>query len=141
MKNRIFSRKLFFEFMRQLRLPGYIFSAILCVEAVLFFISSLLNSYNYDAFGKKVYQLQSFDFLEIHPLSLLAIFVFAPILVFCALNWVNKRNSSDFYHALCEKRECVFLSAFAAAIIWLMIALISSQQSPLFPTLYFQSCS
>lgn len=126
MKNRIFSRKLFFEFMRQLRLPGYIFSAILCVEAVLVFISSLLNSYSYDAFGKKVYQLQSFDFLEIHPLSLLAIFVFAPILVFCALNWVNKRNSSDFYHALCEKRECVFLSAFAAAISWLMIALISS---------------
>ena len=126
MKNRIFSRKLFFEFMRQLRLPGYIFSAILCVEAVLIFIGSLLNSYTIDAFGKKVYQLQSFDFLEIHPLSLFAIFVFAPILVFCALNWVNKRNSSDFYHAVCEKRECVFLSAFVAAIAWLMIELVSS---------------
>ena len=126
MKNRIFSRKLFFEFMRQLRLPGYIFSAVLCVEAMLIFVSSLLNSYTIDAFGKKVYQLQSFDFLEIHPLSILAIYVIAPILVFCALNWANKRNSSDFYHAVCEKRKCVFLSAFAAAIAWLMIALISS---------------
>ena len=126
MKNRIFSRKLFFEFMRQLRLPGYIFSAVLCVEAMLIFVSSLLNSYTIDAFGKKVYQLQSFDFLEIHPLSILAIYVIAPILVFCALNWANKRNSSDFYHAVCEKRECVFLSAFAAAIAWLIIALISS---------------
>ena len=60
MKNRIFSRKLYFEFMRQLRLPGYIFSAVLCVEAVLIFIRSLLNSYSYDVFGKKEYQLQSF---------------------------------------------------------------------------------
>ena len=126
MKNRIFSRKLYFEFMRQLRLPGYIFSGILCVEAVLIFIRSLLNSYSYDMFGKKEYQLQSFDFLGIHPLSILAIFIIVPVLVFCALNWVNKRNSSDFYHAVCEKRECVFFSAFAAAITWLMISLISS---------------
>ncbi|GEM_PF-1695213 len=121
MKKRMFSPNLFREFMRQLRLPGYIFTVILCIEAILITISGVISSTQYEEF-----KTISCEFLTMHPLSVLCIYVIAPIMVLCALNWVNKRNSSDFYHSLCETRECVFISAFAAAAAWIAIAFVSS---------------
>ncbi len=126
MKKRNFSPKLFHEFMRQLRLPGWIFTAVLAIEAILITAGGVVSNCYRDEAGKLVFSRSAHSFIDIHPFSIFAIYIIAPILTLCALNWVNKRNSSDFYHSLCEKRETVFLSAFAAAVAWTLIALLSS---------------
>ncbi len=126
MKKKIFSPKLYCEFLRQLRLPGWIFTAVLTIEAIIFTAEGVLNSTYYNEFGEKEISVQSLTFLEFHPFVILGIFVIAPVLMFCALSWVNKRNSSDFYHSLCETRECIFISSFAAAVSWLLISLVGS---------------
>lgn len=125
MKKRIFSPSLFREFMRQLRLPGLIFTAVMCIEAILVTAEGIISAKGYDAYGNVIYSTVSCRFLSVHPISVLTIFVVAPVLVMCALSFVNKRNASDFYHSLCERRECVFISAFAAAAAWIVISLLS----------------
>ena len=137
MKKRFFSPSLYREFLRQLLLPGLIFTVIMNVEAALILISSVtvrLLSYGDADYGASV---SAFAFLEIHPIAAWSIFLVAPVLIFCAYKWVNSRKSSDFYHSLCETRECVFLSAFAAALSWFLIVLISSSAVAVIGTLLF----
>ena len=137
MKKRFFSPSLYREFLRQLLLPGLIFTVIMNVEAALILISSVtvrLLSYGDADYGASV---SAFTFLEIHPIAAWSIFLVAPVLIFCAYRWINSRKSSDFYHSLCETRECVFLSAFAAALSWFLIALISSSAVAVIGTLLF----
>lgn len=125
MKNRIFSPSLFREFMRQLRLPGLIFTAVMCIEAILMTAEGVISSKGYDSFGNVIYSTISCNFMSVHPISVLTIYLVAPILVMCALSFVNRRNASDFYHSLCERRECVFISAFVAAASWIAISFLS----------------
>ena len=137
MKKRFFSPSLYREFLRQLLLPGLIFTVIMNVEAALILISSVtvrLLSYGDADYEPSVNVL---TFLDIHPIAAFSMVLVAPVLIFCALKWVNSRKSSDFYHSLCETRECVFLSAFAAALSWFLIALISSAAVAVIGTLLF----
>ena len=137
MKKRFFSPSLYREFLRQLLLPGLFFTVIMNVEAALILISSVtvrLLSYGVADYEPSVNVL---TFLDIHPIAAFSMVLVAPVLIFCAYRWINSRKSSDFYHSLCETRECVFLSAFAAALSWFLIALISSSAVAVIGTLLF----
>lgn len=49
------------------------------------------------------------------------IILLAPVIVMRMFSFLNKRNSSDFFHAIPQKRVCVFLSFMAAAITWITV--------------------
>ncbi len=139
MKKRIFSPTLYCEFLRQLRLPGLIFTVIMNIEAILIAFSSVVIKYFSTTYldGEETISATSVTFLDIHPIAYCSFIIVAPVLVFCALKWVNSRNSSDFYHSLCETRECVFLCSFAAAFSWVIISLLTSSVAAVLGTIMF----
>lgn len=55
-----------------------------------------------------------------------AIIALAPIIVMRMFSFLNSRSASDFYHSIPQKRICLFLSFFAAALTWIVgIVLVS----------------
>ncbi|MCL2827745.1 MAG: hypothetical protein FWD99_03320 [Oscillospiraceae bacterium] len=50
----------------------------------------------------------------------LAMVVQAPVLTLYLFSFLNKRNSSDFYHSIPHKREALFLSYAAAILTWVI---------------------
>jgi len=50
----------------------------------------------------------------------LAMVAFAPVLTFYLFSFLNKRNSSDFYHSIPHRRETIFLSFAAAVLTWVV---------------------
>jgi len=53
-------------------------------------------------------------------LSPFAFFFGAPLLTLSAFNFLNKRSSSDFYHAIPHKRSTLFVSFVAAVLTWVV---------------------
>ena len=51
---------------------------------------------------------------------LIAMIAFAPILTLYLFSFLNKRNSSDFYHSLPHKRETIFVSFTASILTWVL---------------------
>lgn len=49
-----------------------------------------------------------------------AIIALAPIIVMRMFSFLNNRSASDFYHSIPQKRICLFLSFFAAALTWVV---------------------
>ncbi|MBQ2420731.1 MAG: hypothetical protein II284_04950, partial [Clostridia bacterium] len=137
MKKRFFSPSLYREFLRQLLLPGLIFTVVMNVEAAINLITSVISEHLASELVDYEPSVNVLTFLDIHPIAAFSMVLVAPVLIFCALKWINSRKSSDFYHSLCETRECVFLSAFAAALSWFLIALISSSAVAVIGTLLF----
>lgn len=52
------------------------------------------------------------------------IILLAPIIVMRMFSFLNKRSSSDFYHAIPQKRICVYTSFMAAALTWIIVPVI-----------------
>lgn len=132
---RFFSRNLFSEGMRQLKVLGII-SVVISV-LISFFI----------VFGSDVSAREStmshIKFNEQHPGSfevpvieevgavacvpvMLAAWVFVPLAVFFLFNFMNKRNSSDFYHGIVQRRETLCISFASAVMAWALIVMASS---------------
>lgn len=122
MKKRVFSPWLFAESMRQLKIAGLIFSIVMCVEAVMITVGSLVSLITSKSGSTTA---TAVTILQIHPIIVLTM-IAAPIMMLCAFNWLNRRNTSDFYHSICETRECIFISTAAAVIAWTLIAILSS---------------
>jgi len=51
---------------------------------------------------------------------LLAMVAFAPVLTLYLFSFLNKRNSSDFFHSIPHRRETLFLSYAAAVLTWVV---------------------
>lgn len=58
--------------------------------------------------------------VEYTVLSILLV-AFVPVLTYSAFSFINNRAASDFYHALPQKRNCVFLSFMAAVVTWIVL--------------------
>jgi len=54
---------------------------------------------------------------------ILAMIAFAPFVTLYLFSFLNKRNSSDFYHSLPHKRETIFISYLAAILTWVIGAI------------------
>lgn len=48
------------------------------------------------------------------------IIALAPIIIMRMFSFLNSRSASDFYHSIPQKRICLFLSFFAAALTWIV---------------------
>ncbi len=124
MKNKIFSRGLYVEGLRQLRLVGIIFLAILLLIGIAIpsiqYVNYLSQVNHMIQMGEPVeYSPQVMNFIEMCPLVFLIALVVSPTFTFILYSPFNKRSSSDFYHSLPYTRICMFSSFTAAILTWL----------------------
>ncbi|MCL2569452.1 MAG: hypothetical protein FWE12_08535 [Oscillospiraceae bacterium] len=115
----MFSVKLYKEALRRSLPLAALFIAILMLGAVLIPISAIqaqmramANGWNWgaivvDGMGQNIALTFAMPF-------------FAPFMTLFLFSFLNKRNSSDFYHAIPHKREVLFGSFAAATLTWVI---------------------
>ncbi len=137
MKRKFFSYSLYSEGFRQLRLMGLLFTV--AVSLIVMFIP--LGEFMTTVRPTVGQSIQTVTYDEMNPLMITAFCIVAPFLVINLFSFVNKRESSDYYHAIPATRTCLFFSFFAAAVTWLAIftfgtALLSTVCHWCFPSLF-----
>lgn len=138
MKN-IFNKKLFSDGMRQLRTIGIMGLIIFCLETVFIVIGNNMSNAEWiasytagqitisgNSTQTALNMPEVFTLLELHPILLAAIYILIPVMVLYMFGFMNKRNSSDFYHSIPVKRECIAVSFLAAIVTWLCIIVLVS---------------
>lgn len=134
MKRRWFSPPLWREGLRQLSLIGIMSFVVLELCAILVPVGFLVNSSkSYILPEGAVSSVQSLEGIVGLPLMVLLPLVVAPMMMLYLFRFLNKRSASDFYHQLPVRRECLFLSFFAAVLTWLVgLAVVPALTSRLF---------
>ncbi|MGM9636875.1 MAG: hypothetical protein ACI3YK_02700 [Eubacteriales bacterium] len=131
MKKQFFNKGLYLEGLHQLKLIGILLSVIFCLVAIIPPVGqgivslhnlAKIHTYNpgYTPTPNKI------DGVLMNPVIFAVFLVIAPILVFILFGFLNKRKSSDFYHAIPHTRLSIFLSFYAAVITWVAIMIVSS---------------
>lgn len=120
---KIFSVNMFWQTFKQLKVVGILSMAVTLffvvfpqINDALYYLKhiKLYGEEQMDASAKMVYA-SNIDILSI------TFILFTPILVLSVWNFLNKKNSSDFYHSLPYKRECLYFSKIAAVFAWQVI--------------------
>lgn len=136
MKRKWFDLQLYTEGLRQLRLMGLLFTAAVGLIVIFIPVGEYINTVNMASVSAR-----TISYLEMNPLIVGAFCIVAPFLTLNLFSFVNKRESSDFYHNTPATRTCLFFSFFAAVLTWLLIfvtgtALLSVLCHSLFPSLF-----
>lgn len=63
-------------------------------------------------------------FIDYEPLASLVGLIMACIMLYRLLKFSNKRNSSDFYSALCRNRITVYASYLSVVLMWIIVLTI-----------------
>lgn len=113
--NKLFHRGYFAEIFRQLKVAGIVGAGVLMANNISSFFMVLTGS---DIFGTVI---PSGAVLMMPLLSF--VYIMGLVLTFSAFGWMNKRSSSDFYHAIPVTRKQMFFSSVAAVLCWLFIGL------------------
>jgi ABC-2 type transport system permease protein len=122
MKNKkIFSPGLYFEGLRQTRLIGILSFIVITFAAVVSPIASVIittaerHIYNYE--NSEIIK-SSVDGLSMNPMLFFVFVLVAPIMVLTLFGFLNKRNTSDFWHSIPHTRLCLFVSFLMSIITW-----------------------
>ncbi len=142
MKKRFFSSRLYWEGIKQLRIIGILSTVALCFIGIINPIMQYLNSLG----ATWDFAPDTVNYLEMNMPIILLFCAIAPLMTLYLFSFLNKRDSSDFYHAIPETRQCLFLSLFASIITWLTFTAVVSAAVitlvySLFPTLYIVNLS
>ncbi len=123
MKKRIFSPRLFWDGIKQLRIIGILSTVALCFIGMITPIMQYLNQLD----SSWTREPDTVNYLDMNMPIILLFCAIAPLMTLYLFSFLNKRDSSDFYHAIPETRQCLFLSLFASIITWLtFIAVVSA---------------
>ncbi len=126
--NKLFSFSLYKEGLKRVRGAGV---ASVVIFAVFNFLPVLACFVGAGLFGTYPINLDGVKNLPISATYAMLfsryIMVFlAPVIVMRMFSFLYKRSSSDFFHAIPQKRICLFLSFFAAALTWVAGTVILS---------------
>ncbi len=128
--SKYFDPILYQEGLKRIRTPGITAGTVTAVLSSLSPLYHLISKWDRlfqspDSYGGYSYWVRLLDYeylaLPLYPLILLA-----PLLTFCAFRFLNRREDSDFYHALPASRTCLFLSHFGAVLTWLIGSAVAS---------------
>lgn len=130
-----FDFRVFREAFRQLKTIGILALVIMCLAAALLPIGIAIESYSYaqpewtnssqSIIGSSITR-ELVTIIQVHPLSLAPMYTLALLMPLIGFSFLNKRRSSDFYHALPVSRAGVFISYFAAVMAWICVCLFVS---------------
>ena len=107
---KLFHRGYFIERFRQIRTAGIIGAAVMALASASAFILEL------GADGIP-------DATELSAGLMLFVYIAGIVLTFSSYGWLNRRRTSDFYHALPIKRSAMYGATSLAIYIWLAIGL------------------
>ena len=110
---KIFNGKLYVEGLKQLRLVGFLAMAVMELITVLVLV-------NMNSMAHAVVEPYILTFEDFNPSLFASFTALAPLLTLSAFSFLNKRSSSDFYHALPTTRASLFVSFFLAIVTWLI---------------------
>ena len=120
MKNKIklFDKQVFWEMINQLKITGIIAAAIYFVVGIIISIGMWVDTVSYrDVVSAELTGEFAYILLPL-------VFVFVPIMVKSVFTYQNRRNASDFYHALPVKRETMYGSSLVAVFAWAVVIMI-----------------
>lgn len=136
MENKIkkswFNVGLYLDGLKQLRIIGIMGVVIMACAAILIPLGCNISNANYNEYyhGGDVWEtvgrVVAYDFLEMNPVIIMAFFVAVPLMTLYLFNFMNRRNACDFYHAIPDTRECLFISYGAAILTWSMVLVFES---------------
>ncbi|MBQ7836029.1 MAG: hypothetical protein IJ389_02115 [Clostridia bacterium] len=118
MKKKLFSRGLYVEGLRQLRLTGVIFLAALLLFGIAIPVIQYISATAYEYYIDD-YSAQVVDYMSMCSFMVAVPIVVAPVFTFVLFGGFNKRSTSDFYHSLPYTRICMFISFIAAIFTWI----------------------
>ncbi|MCM1308503.1 MAG: hypothetical protein NC223_07890 [Butyrivibrio sp.] len=123
MKDRFFSKGIFREQFRQLKIIGIVGGVLYTLLAVFIPIGinlSAVNLIHYDPERLSEYT-ERIGGYGVCMVQLLIPLIFVPLLTLTAFHFLTKRNSSDFYHALPVKRTAMYTGVLASVLAWTLI--------------------
>ena len=115
MKN-IFSFQLYLQGLRKIRVAG-IAMAVSLIALNTWCPLELIMSQSAVGFPPDVGTFAPFGYLLV---------LFAPLLVYNMFSYLNDRTGSDFFHALPQKRICIYISFMSAVFTWIVATLFVS---------------
>ncbi len=118
-KNSFFSFTLYREGLHQIRVFAVVVMVLMFVTMGLSFASSCIEMLQYDSINGITQSVV--DPINLNPLLIATCLLCAPIMTLLLFKFQNKRNQSDFYHAIPHPRQCVALSFLAAIFTWIVI--------------------
>ena len=127
MKNKIklFDKQVFWEMINQLKITGIIATAIYFVVGIIISIGMWVDTVSYrDVVSAELTGEFAYILLPL-------VFVFVPIMVKSVFTYQNRRNASDFYHALPVKRETMYGSSLVAVFAWAVVIMIIAMSLPI----------
>lgn len=127
LQNRIwdFHGRIFVEGLRQLKTVGILFLVIFSLAALFFPLGEAISTITGAASPAEISR-QLVNLLDFFPFVYLPMYTMAPIMVLMLFSFLNKRKSSDFYHALPMSRAALFISFFAAVAVWIIVVTVVS---------------
>lgn len=130
MKKQIFSKNLFLEGVRQLAPLGLAFAALLALSAAaLPAVKAAGVAESWHFYGVKSGAEMSKCTVEVLELQWPLLFLpcaATPLLSLYLFRFLNKRSSSDFYHALPHTRTALYFSFLGASFFWMLICAVCS---------------
>ena len=139
MKNKLFCFKVYIEGIKQLKLIGIMAVIIFSIEAIIIGIGEAISQgFFYGYYGmENTYTVRMMELIDVHPILLLSFCVLAPLLTLYLFSFLNKRNSSDFYHSAPVSRNCLFVNYLGAILTWIAVVLIFSSLIAYITSLFF----
>ena len=122
MKN-IFSSKLYLQGLRKIRTLGTAM-AIVMIALNAWIPLTRMTDYTYSMDGT-IKEIEYVEAGQFAPFGML-FFIFVPLLVYNMFSYLNERKASDFFHALPQKRICVYISFMSAILTWIVSVLLIS---------------
>lgn len=122
MNKKIFSFGLYKDGLKQIKLVGILFTVLFSLGAVIPPIYSAASLANTPDFDLSTYTPRIVNGVNTMGFLIMAFILVSPLLTFSMFKFLNKRNSSDFYHSLPYTRTCIYLSFFASVVTWLAVA-------------------
>lgn len=114
---------LFKESFRQLKIVGILGCIFYALLGILIPVGANISACNVESINGVVKSsyVYTFDITNILTVSLIVVVILVPIMMLVAFNFINKRNSCDFYHAVPVKRLPAFVGISFAVILWTII--------------------
>ena len=134
--SKFFFKRLYTEGLARVRTPGIVAAVLTLVFSVITPLNQLLDELiNKPAAGIAVKVMNATDLMN----PLLVLLFAIPFFALTSFGFLNKRHSSDFYHALPYTRVSIFLSFLSGILTWICgIAFASMSLRALFYALHPQ---
>lgn len=123
-KKKIFNFKQYVQGLLKFKLPGIIGTLLVLICSIFNPVSDVMSVKNYMASGYYGWMPELITYISYNKYMIFIIIIYTPIIAFMSWKFLNKRNSSDFYHALPYTRRCTYLTTVAAAVTWIIIPLL-----------------